>query len=910
MSLRVIGYNNEKVTQLKIVLPFLFSTASTQATLSDILLTPPDMGTNYFLMGGSQQANNRLHVNSLLASSPAVSRDTGSRSASSLGDINGDGFNDFAYALPALGKIFVFFGNEHGFADMREGFTIFGDANGWTGWSIGDAGDIDGDGYPEIIIGSPLSKNTAGLQTGLSYVIRGGAHLGSDIYLSRLLPSQGFVIQGENELDFLGMSVSGVGDVNGDQFDDIVVTVFKASNQNPGGAYMIFGGPSLPAMLDVGTYPYVTEFVSSPWLWFGSFVSGVGDVNGDGLPDFVISRLLNSKGVVSPASYMFYGNTTFPKKIDINNLSPEQGVIIEGAGLVTSGVGDINGDHLSDVRMVNVDYAMGWNKGFVLQGSLLLPESLTLPSADPTAAPMATVDPSEAPTEAPTDVPTEFPTVVPTEVPTEVPTATPTAPTSQPSAAPSAPTFVPTEKPTQPTSRPSAAPTAPTVSPTFVPTIKPTAVPSIRPTREPTVVPTMRPTRGPTVVPSVPPTQLPTVTPTVRPTIKPTAVPSMTPTRVPSRVPSVAPSLAPIVTNSPVITPRNASEVVITEGGTYQREMAPVHYVIKTNASVTIVGKGGKAIFTLFPSRNTALHIDNFNLTTDIVDLRQFGDLKSYQDLSLLTTNTSDGNMSKASSAQHAMEQTFDLDQSGRVTTIALKQGQSVGLIKIEKSSLQPSNFMFNSEDKDSQSGRFRNLILGFSIGAPSAFVVWLLWKLSGYRKKNKPLPVESVPLPLQNGDSHTKKLGKGKSAKLNAVMPATLVDIETGNSALNKTRSLSGSGYDLDFELSSESDSDFELSSDSENEKYSVHAAVKPEIVVGPRQDANHVGPQNTSDFIFDSESSSSLDGDSDFELSSEDGDARLPDVFISDDDEDDDPNVRYTLSSDSEEGESIRPS
>lgn len=194
---------------------------------------------------------------------------------------------------------------------------------------------------------------------------------------------------------------------------------------------------------------------------------------------------------------------------------------------------------------------------------------------------------------------------------------------------------------------------------------------------------------------------------------------------------------------------------------------------------------------------------------------------------------------------------------------------------------------------------------MGFGIGVPSAFVLWLLWKLFGYRKKNKPLPVELVPLPIQSGDSDTKKLGK--ATKLNAIMPATLVDIETGNGALNKTRSLS----DENFELSSESDSNFELSSDSETEKYNVHAKVTPELAVRSRHDTDNVVPKNIPDFMLTWESSSSLDDGANFELSSEDSDSRLPDVFISDDDDDDgDTNIRYTLSSDSEEGESIRPS
>ncbi len=100
-------------------------------------------------------------------------------------------------------------------------------------------------------------------------------------------------------------------------------------------------------------------------------------------------------------------------------------------------------------------------------------------------------------------------------------------------------------------------------------------------------------------------------------------------------------------------------------------------------------------------------------------------------------------------------------------------------------------------------------------------------------------------------------------------------------------------------------------LRSESEDGEHNAHAKVKSELAVRSRHDTDNVVPKNIPDFMLTWESSSSLDDGANFELSSEDSDSRLPDVFISDDDDDDgDTNIRYTLSSDSEEGESIRPS
>jgi hypothetical protein len=176
-------------------------------------------------------------------------------SVSGAGDINGDGIDDLIigayggdpYGQSLAGKSYVVFGSDAGFSAMLDlstldgsnGFVINGiNAGASSGYSVSDAGDVNGDGIDDLIIGAWRSNE--------SYVVFGSdADFSATLNLSALNGSNGFVINGINASDWLGASVSGAGDVNGDGFDDLIVGADGADpngQERAGSSYVLFGG--------------------------------------------------------------------------------------------------------------------------------------------------------------------------------------------------------------------------------------------------------------------------------------------------------------------------------------------------------------------------------------------------------------------------------------------------------------------------------------------------------------------------------------------------------------------------------------------------------------------------------------------------------------------------------------------
>src|SRR5215831_5988536 len=127
------------------------------------------------------------------------------------------------------------------------GFQINGEAAGnYAGLSVSSVGDINGDGFADIIIGAPTAAPN-GTYSGASYVIFGKASgFSSTLELSSLDGSNGFEINGEAVNGDAGYSVSGAGDVNGDGFADILIGApFLSPNGSYSGAsYVVFGKAS------------------------------------------------------------------------------------------------------------------------------------------------------------------------------------------------------------------------------------------------------------------------------------------------------------------------------------------------------------------------------------------------------------------------------------------------------------------------------------------------------------------------------------------------------------------------------------------------------------------------------------------------------------------------------------------
>src|SRR3954447_4440198 len=205
-----------------------------------------------------------------------------------------------------------------------------------SGFAVSDAGDVNGDGRADVIIGAYQAQNHTRPDSGSSYVIYGQANP-SNIDLLALTPSQGFQIDGAAAFDESGFAVSGAGDTNADGFADVVIGSESASNNSrtsSGSAYVIYGHAS-NSNIDLLTLPAARGFRidgATPFEHTGTSVSSAGDVNGDGRADVIVGADFadNNSRTDSGSAYVIYGEAT-PANIDTVALTSSQGFRIDGA---------------------------------------------------------------------------------------------------------------------------------------------------------------------------------------------------------------------------------------------------------------------------------------------------------------------------------------------------------------------------------------------------------------------------------------------------------------------------------------------------------------------------------------------------------------------------------------------------
>ena len=234
-------------------------------------------------------------------------------SVSAAGDINSDGIDDLIIgavgAAPngnsIAGRSYVVFGSASGLPNPfnlsslngSTGFVLNGEALGdYSGRSVSAAGDINGDGIDDLIIGATGAEPNGDRFAGRSYVVFGSdSSLPNPFDLSSLNGSNGFVLNGEAERDFSGVSVSAAGDINGDGIDDLIIGAYGADpngNSDAGRSYVVFGSDSsLPNPFDLSSLNGSNGFVLNGEVgddYAGRSVSAAGDINGDGIDDLII----------------------------------------------------------------------------------------------------------------------------------------------------------------------------------------------------------------------------------------------------------------------------------------------------------------------------------------------------------------------------------------------------------------------------------------------------------------------------------------------------------------------------------------------------------------------------------------------------------------------------------------------
>ena len=259
-------------------------------------------------------------------------------SVSGAGDVNGDGFDDIIvgadeYVTNDIGHAYIFYGGTE--MDIIADVTAGGEAKfDQFGWSVSGAGDVNGDGYDDVIIGAKLHTSPFGYYAGRAHILFGGPQMDNltDV-----------VLDGCNTSDYFGISVSGAGDLNGDGYDDVVVGACGAMGvpNEAGYAKVFLGGKNMDSV------PDLTLKGKGPGDAFGVAVSGAGDLNGDGYDDFMVGAPQNDAGGEdSGAVYIYYGGKTLDDTCD---LVLKLNRAYDKFGRSLSDAGDLDNDGYDDI---------------------------------------------------------------------------------------------------------------------------------------------------------------------------------------------------------------------------------------------------------------------------------------------------------------------------------------------------------------------------------------------------------------------------------------------------------------------------------------------------------------------------------------------------------------------------------
>ena len=278
--------------------------------------------------------------------------------AGTAGDVNADGYADVvvgAYlydnVTANIGRVSLYFGSGSGLATTAASAVESDQAVSQFGFSTGTAGDVDGDGYADVIVGAPRYTNGQSVE-GRVYVYRGSV-AGIAFFPWTSEPN-------EANANW-GFAVGTAGDVNGDSYADIIIGAPFSSNGQVGEGLVAVqqGSPSGPSPL-WGTW---SEQANSR---FGIAVGTAGDVNGDGLSDVIVGADFFDNGQADEGrAFVYHGTTT--------GLSSDPGWTAESNqaqslfGSQVASAGDLNGDGYSEVVVGAPNYDHGEdNEGQVL----------------------------------------------------------------------------------------------------------------------------------------------------------------------------------------------------------------------------------------------------------------------------------------------------------------------------------------------------------------------------------------------------------------------------------------------------------------------------------------------------------------------------------------------------------------
>jgi hypothetical protein len=274
-------------------------------------------------------------------------------SVASAGDVNGDGYADviigsqlFDGGQPDEGRAYVYHGSATGLGAAAAWTAESNQAAAHFGISVASAGDVNGDGFSDVVVGASDYDNGQP-DEGRVFVYHGSA--------AGLAAVADWTTESDQGGAYMGTSVASAGDVNGDGYSDVIVgaTGFDGGHTDEGRAFVFHGSAT-----GLGAAAAWTAEIDQAWAWFGRSVASAGDVNGDGYADVIVGASWYDHGQTDEGgAFVYHGSATGLGAAAAWTTESNQANANYGTSVASAG--DVNGDGYADVIVGALQYDNG-----------------------------------------------------------------------------------------------------------------------------------------------------------------------------------------------------------------------------------------------------------------------------------------------------------------------------------------------------------------------------------------------------------------------------------------------------------------------------------------------------------------------------------------------------------------------
>lgn len=303
-----------------------------------------------YLFRGSPSGPETTAAWSFESDAPSANFGTGVAGA---GDLNGDGFDDVVVGAPffgngqsAEGAAYVFYGSASGLAASPDVLIESNATNAWFGRSVSSAGDVDRDGYADMLVGAWFFENGQTTE-GAAFLYAGSA--------TGVSSTPTWRVEGNLASAGMGSAVARAGDVNADGYDDVVIGAsgYSAGQSSEGRAFLFLGSSS--GLAPTAVWTAESDQANAA---FGGSVAGAGDVNADGFADVVVGAMGYAVSATNEGrAYAYHGTAT---GLSTTAAWTKRGGFAQSRfGSALAGAGDVNGDGFSDVLVGAREYSGG-----------------------------------------------------------------------------------------------------------------------------------------------------------------------------------------------------------------------------------------------------------------------------------------------------------------------------------------------------------------------------------------------------------------------------------------------------------------------------------------------------------------------------------------------------------------------